>query len=272
MNPIASAFVPSAPTFNPTFEDSVMTAQAVVRALVAEQQAHGLTQISLQESAEKVQDLEAENKKMSKQIKSLVEAVNMLGSIIKHNEKNMKPFGSPLSHKKASRVQKEEVEIGEEPQPQPIVYDVLARQREEYLEQQSSAPTDSDSVAETATIKRVNSQTELTEDASPQTQNQNCANNTSEGLPIHIIPEQVKSFAREASALAKDHTAPFDMDKTPTKPSHSAAPVKLGEMEKASTEAPVFKVSPSLLPSDYLLKPSDGRQTHTAASKCHFSS
>jgi hypothetical protein len=135
MNPIASSFVPTVLSHAPThdtsdafstsigLEELSVSTQTMFRALATEQDAHRQTQTALDEVRANLAASEAANAKMKKQIKSLVSAVNMLGSIVKHNQTRLQPV-EPTTPRKAN--------IKPAKEPSPIVYDVLAGQKAKY--------------------------------------------------------------------------------------------------------------------------------------------
>ena len=238
MNPIASSFVPSAQAQpSPTgLNDITVSTQTMFRALATEQEAHHRT-------LSKLQDAEVENKKMKQEVKSLVQAVNMLGTIIKHNQTRFNLVDAPATSAKQAAKPREPVSVKLEtkPEPKPILYDVLARRKVEYAEQEESAPTESDSVSSTGTTKQVKSQagefdlfnldllksptsTDSTGAAAISSKLRKhflldsdsddqlaltagtTSKHTDESLLIQIIPGQVRQVAMQASALAQDLT------------------------------------------------------------------
>ena len=252
MNPIASSFVPSAPTASYSGLDNMaISTQTMFRALETEQQAHHRTKAALEKALAKVQDVEAENTKMAKETKSLVAAVNMLGGIIKHNKGNLRTRDPPTTSIKKSRKESsvdvtDQVKSRNPSEPQPILYDVLARRRAELADHESSV-TDSASVQDSATTEKATFQADRSDLfnldllKSPTSTDSTSLAAISRKLRkhflldtdedysgtftkangetelIHITPEQVKNAAMGASTMAQPPINP-DFDATPTKP------------------------------------------------------
>ena len=154
MNPVASTFVPSVLPNRHDSDDATTTLHALARSLASEQNAHHATQIALEEALNKVSELENSMKKIEKQNKSLVSAVNMLGGIIKHNQHKLRkrdqtPTKPDISSEDVNAELSEPVE-----QVSPIVYDVLAKQLAQ-KENRSGMETEATSVADSVQVKPI---------------------------------------------------------------------------------------------------------------------
>lgn len=162
MNPIASIFVPSGRLTTYGSDEATITLQALARSLAAEQHAHHATQIALEDSLSRVKELEGDMKKIEKQNKSLVSAVNMLGGIIKHNQH--KVSRKDLTPTKLNSSVEEVKAEPEEPvhQMSPIVYDVLAKQLAE-KEGRNCTEVEVASVADSLQVNEAGSTTDDTD-------------------------------------------------------------------------------------------------------------
>lgn len=150
MNPVASTFVPSGLQTRYDSDEAATTLHALARSLASEQNAHHATQVGLEEAMNKVSELEGSMKKIEKQNKSLVSAVNMLGGIIKHNQHKLrKRDQTPTKPDISSEADNADLD---EPvnQVSPIVYDVLAKQLAE--KGRSSTESEATGVADSVQV------------------------------------------------------------------------------------------------------------------------
>jgi hypothetical protein len=147
MNPIAFTFVPRASPINLSYEDATTALHALTRSLASEQRAHRDTQLVLGSAHTRIAELEASLEEISKQNKQLLSKVNMMGSIIKHNQhKARDEEWTPVKPKTPHSLD----------EGSPIIHDVLAKRLADKAERGGSETDVNSSVQVNDTERELN--------------------------------------------------------------------------------------------------------------------